>query len=119
MKKRALDRDERKRQIMLFMRIQTEKDANFICSAVDIAKGIGLVQSAHVRSIVGELVQDNLLTKCKVTGHGAVKEKNLYLIAPGVKREWRRPRSIVIKRPGHPPETVEIEPVARQDELPF
>jgi hypothetical protein len=59
MRKKALTKDERKIQIINWFAIRIQRDNEDIASLSEIAKGLGLSPSSHLRAILDEMAYED------------------------------------------------------------
>lgn len=78
MKTKALDRDSRKRQIMLAFAVNLQAGGDGRLTLVDIAHKVGLAHSTKLRDMVTELIIDGLLTSVDEPMTGAVGFRRVY-----------------------------------------
>jgi hypothetical protein len=61
MRKKSLTKDERKIQIINWFSIRIQHDNDDYATSYEIARGMGLSPSTHLRKIIGELEDDGSL----------------------------------------------------------
>jgi len=78
MKTKALDKQDRFRQIMLAFAVNLQAGGTGELTAVDVARKIGLAPSKHVRDFINELYVEGLLLARKEPMSGAVGFRWVY-----------------------------------------
>jgi hypothetical protein len=99
---RAKKRSERKAQILLYLKIETEKFKHTNRSAVKLAKALNLRPSAHFRAIANELVEEGKLVSFDIPCKGAVPYRRYYMLPPNNRGRPKRPREIIVYKNGKP-----------------
>lgn len=101
MKKKALSREDRKRQIMLAFAVDLQSHGDGRMTIADIARKMQLAPSTKLRDMVTELVIDGLLVDEKEVIPGVTKFRRIYspsaLFGPSNGKHKHEQRTIQMK----------------------